>query len=86
MSRTAESPVFDARSFLQHVTSMPGVYRMYGAERDILYVGKAKNLKKRLASYFRSTGLSVKTRALVEQIQHIEVTIKSPSPTPRVRR
>jgi excinuclease ABC subunit C len=48
---------------------------MYGVERDILYVGKAKNLKKRLASYFRATGLSVKTRALVEQIRHIEVTV-----------
>ncbi|MCW9004576.1 MAG: excinuclease ABC subunit UvrC, partial [Gammaproteobacteria bacterium] len=48
---------------------------MFNSENEILYVGKAKNLKKRLASYFRKTGLSAKTQSLVKQIDHIEVTI-----------
>ena len=47
---------------------------MFNAKGDILYVGKAKNLKNRLQSYFRSTGLSVKTQALVSKIANIEVT------------
>ncbi len=54
---------------------MPGVYRMFDQQGEILYVGKAKNLKKRLSSYFRSTGLSAKTQSLVKLIDHIEVTI-----------
>ncbi len=75
MSSATDSPAFDARAFLKNVTSAPGVYRMYSADGEILYVGKAKNLKKRLGSYFRNTGLSVKTQALVQQIQDIQVTI-----------
>ncbi len=66
---------FDAKAFLKTLTTKAGVYRMYDASQTILYVGKAKNLKKRLASYFRSTGLSVKTQSLVRQIAHIEVII-----------
>ncbi len=72
---TDSSPAFDSASFLKHVTSKPGVYRMYDVNEKILYVGKAKNLKKRLASYFRKTGLSAKTAALVSHIAHIEVTV-----------
>lgn len=48
---------------------------MFDAESRLLYVGKAKNLKKRLASYFRKTGLASKTMALVGRIAHIETTI-----------
>jgi len=66
---------FDARRFLKNVSSHAGVYRMYDELQQLLYVGKAKNLKKRLSSYFRKTGLSPKTQALVKQIQHIETTI-----------
>ncbi len=66
---------FDSKTFLANVTGRPGVYRMMDVEGEVLYVGKARNLKKRLASYFRSAHqLSPKTRALVEQIAHIEVT------------
>ncbi|MDH5766508.1 MAG: excinuclease ABC subunit UvrC, partial [Gammaproteobacteria bacterium] len=69
------SQPFDHKDFLKNTSSNPGVYRMFNAADEILYVGKAKNLKKRLASYFRKSGLSPKTLTLVNQIDHIEVTI-----------
>ncbi|MCF5387212.1 hypothetical protein GIW05_28155, partial [Pseudomonas syringae] len=46
---------FDPSAFLATCSGRPGVYRMFDAEATLLYVGKAKNLKKRLASYFRKT-------------------------------
>ncbi|GAA4888597.1 excinuclease ABC subunit UvrC [Ferrimonas pelagia] len=67
---------FDHRAFLRSVTNQPGVYRMFDAPGGtVLYVGKAKDLKKRLSSYFRANLPSVKTQALVSQIRHIEVTV-----------
>ena len=48
------SQVFDASAFLATCSGRPGVYRMFDGEARLLYVGKAKNLKKRLASYFRT--------------------------------
>ncbi|MFJ5406340.1 excinuclease ABC subunit UvrC [Pectobacterium punjabense] len=69
------SESFDASAFLKTVTSQPGVYRMYDAGNTVIYVGKAKDLKKRLASYFRSHVASRKTEALVKSINHIDVTI-----------
>jgi len=69
------SPAFDASAFLAHCSSHPGVYRMQDGEGRLLYVGKAKNLKKRLASYFRKTGLAPKTAALVARIAQIDTTI-----------
>ncbi|MEQ9770929.1 excinuclease ABC subunit UvrC [Pectobacterium jejuense] len=69
------SESFDASAFLKTVTSQPGVYRMYDAGNTVIYVGKAKDLKKRLASYFRSQVASRKTEALVKSIKHIDVTI-----------
>jgi len=76
---TTETPpsVFDATSFLADVTQQPGIYQMFAADGSILYVGKAKNLKARLSSYFRKTGLSPKTVALVSRIASIEVTVTS---------
>ena len=52
---------FDPSAFLATCSARPGVYRMFDAGAKLLYVGKAKNLKKRLASYFRKTGLAPKT-------------------------
>lgn len=69
------SDQFDAKAFLKTVTSQPGVYRMYDAGGTVIYVGKAKDLKKRLSSYFRSNLASRKTEALVAQIQQIDVTV-----------
>ena len=58
---------FDAESFLKNLTTRPGVYQMYGAEGDLLYVGKAKNLKNRVTSYFVPAGSRLKPwRLLIE--------------------
>lgn len=75
MSLPSEIQSFDHASFLASVTDKPGVYRMYSAEQEVIYVGKAKNLKKRLASYFQKTVSSTKTRALVKQISAIDTTL-----------
>lgn len=66
---------FDAKAFLAVVTEAPGVYRMRDDGGEVIYVGKAKNLKKRLASYFRSDLDNAKTRALVANIASIDVTV-----------
>lgn len=66
---------FDAASFLKNLTTKPGVYQMYDVNGDILYVGKAKNLKNRVSSYFRTAGLTIKTQALVSRINTIEITV-----------
>ena len=66
---------FDYKQFLKTVSTGPGVYQMFDDKEKILYVGKAKNLKKRLSSYFRTSGLSIKTQALVEKIANIQVTL-----------
>jgi excinuclease ABC subunit C len=65
--------MFDAKSFLSTVPAQPGVYRMFNQAEQVIYVGKAKDLKKRLSSYFRQQVDSVKTRALVAQIASIEI-------------
>jgi excinuclease ABC subunit C len=67
--------VFDAKSYLQKLTSKPGIYRMFDENGEILYVGKAGNLKNRVSSYFRTNCLAAKTAALVSRIASIEVTI-----------
>jgi excinuclease ABC subunit C len=67
--------MFDAQDYLKNLTPRPGVYRMLDGEGVVLYVGKARNLRKRVASYFRRSGLGSRTRALVAQIAAIEVTV-----------
>ncbi|SDP35507.1 excinuclease ABC subunit UvrC [Ectopseudomonas guguanensis] len=69
------SAPFDSSAFLATCSGRPGVYRMFDADARLLYVGKAKNLKKRLSSYFRKTGQAPKTAALVARIAQIETTI-----------
>ncbi|RTR39795.1 excinuclease ABC subunit UvrC [Shewanella canadensis] len=66
---------FDSKLFLKTVSSSPGVYRMYDEEGTVIYVGKAKDLKKRLTSYFRVNLPNVKTQALVSHIANIDVTV-----------
>ncbi|AWH87144.1 excinuclease ABC subunit UvrC [Limnobaculum parvum] len=66
---------FDSKAFLKYVTNEPGVYRMYDTSGVVIYVGKAKDLKKRLSSYFRQNVSSRKTEALVKNIANIDVTV-----------
>lgn len=68
-------PAFDVNAFLKDLTSKPGVYRMIDSLRVVIYVGKAKNIKNRVSSYFRKSGQSSKTRMMVKQVASIEVTI-----------
>lgn len=68
-------------SEFQHIAStiphQPGIYKYYGKENELLYVGKAKNLRKRVSSYFIKKQSSYKTYELVNRIHHIEFTIVS---------
>ncbi len=69
------SEPFDAKTFLSTLTSQHGVYRMYDVTGTVIYVGKAKDLKKRLASYFRQQIASRKTEMLVKNITQIDITV-----------
>ncbi|MBC7983650.1 MAG: excinuclease ABC subunit UvrC [Candidatus Obscuribacterales bacterium] len=66
---------FDAKSFLVTLSTHPGVYRMLGDDGELLYVGKARNLKNRVTSYFSGKPQSAKTMAMVQQIANVEVTV-----------
>ncbi len=70
-----EAPPFDPQDFLKTVPHKPGVYRMLGKDREILYVGKAKDLKNRLSSYFRGTLANSRIYAMVKQICQVEIAI-----------
>jgi excinuclease ABC subunit C len=66
---------FDTKSFLRTLTHRPGVYRMLDAKHKVIYVGKARDLKKRVSSYFTRAHDSVKTAAMMEQVARVEVTV-----------
>ncbi|MDR1423682.1 MAG: excinuclease ABC subunit UvrC [Azoarcus sp.] len=65
---------FDVRAFLHTVPEAPGVYRMIGGDERVLYVGKAKNLKRRVSSYFRSRLSSPRIAMMVAQIARVDIT------------
>lgn len=69
------SPTFNAKVFLQNLTAQAGVYQMFDDKAVLLYVGKAGNLKKRVSSYFRKSGLSVKNQSLMAQVADIRVIV-----------
>ena len=69
----SEATKFNHKEFLATVNRKPGVYRMIDKNDKVIYVGKAKNLKNRISSYFRATGLSTRIMSLVGNISRIEV-------------
>jgi excinuclease ABC subunit C len=72
---SVELPPFDAKSFVDSLPARPGVYRMLDADEVILYVGKARNLKSRVGSYFQPSNVHPKVQALVAKTARMEVTI-----------
>ena len=66
---------FDSKQFIQTLTHDPGVYRMVDAEGKLLYVGKAKSLKKRVASYFSKNQQSPRIAKMISQVTNVEITI-----------
>ncbi len=66
---------FDAKSFVASLTHRPGVYRMLNAQGQIIYVGKARDLKKRVSSYFHRTHTDAKTSAMMELVSDVEVIV-----------
>lgn len=70
-----EAPEFDPQAFTRRLSSQPGVYRMFNAAGDVLYVGKARNLKKRVSSYFLRASGNPRIESMVDQIADIQVSI-----------
>jgi excinuclease ABC subunit C len=67
--------VFDPKEYIASLPKRPGVYRMFGAGQELLYVGKARNLKDRVGTYFAARNVDPRVQALVAQISAIEVTV-----------
>ena len=65
---------FDAAGFLASLTEAPGVYRMLDGAGQVLYVGKAKNLKRRVSSYFQKTAQSPRIALMLQQVKQVEIT------------
>lgn len=72
-SKSAEG--FDARAFLKSLTHRPGVYRMLDAKGKVIYVGKARDLKKRVSSYFQKHHSDIKTVSMLTHVADVDVTV-----------
>jgi excinuclease ABC subunit C len=73
-SSIAQAVSFDPKSFVAGLPNLPGVYRMLGKDGDALYVGKARDLKKRVASYFQKQAQSPRIEMMLSQVAAMEVT------------
>ncbi len=75
MSEDEANAAFDLPAFLEALTSRPGVYRMLDVRGEVIYVGKAKNLKRRVSSYFSGKDCAPKQAAMVARIHRIDVRV-----------
>ena len=75
VDRKEPTGTFDGKDFVRTLTTSPGVYRMFGAGDELLYVGKAGNLKKRVGSYFLKPSMEPRIATMVAQIARIETTL-----------
>ena len=70
-----DTSTFDAKTFLGSLTHRPGVYRMLDAKHKVIYVGKARDLKKRVSSYFQRSHQTTKIAAMMAVVDRVEVTV-----------
>ncbi|HYE34659.1 excinuclease ABC subunit UvrC [Methylocaldum sp.] len=75
MNLREDAPSFDIKAFLETLTQLPGVYRMLDEKGEVIYVGKAKNLKKRVSSYFSTKDCSPKQQAMVARVRSVDVRV-----------
>ncbi len=73
--QSTPTPAFDGKAFVRTLTSSPGVYRHFDAAGELLYVGKASNLKKRVSSYFLKPHHEPRIAAMVAQIARVQITV-----------
>jgi excinuclease ABC subunit C len=73
--QSPQPPPFDGKAFVRTLTTSPGVYRHFDAAGELLYVGKAGNLKKRVGSYFLKPPTEARIAAMVAQIARVEITV-----------
>jgi len=73
--QSAQPQPFDGKAFVSTLTSSPGVYRHIDAAGELLYVGKAGNLRKRVGSYFLKPRMEPRIAAMVAQIARVEITV-----------
>ena len=75
MSSEISENSFDVSAFLKNLTTRPGIYTMLNDKGEIIYIGKAKNLKNRVSSYFKTQTASIKQQVMVAKVAAIEVTV-----------